>query len=66
MRRAISRLSALSNLPEPAWASRAAISGRSAAMASGTGEPGFEFGEPGFQCLHALSELAQVISAVPR
>ena len=26
----------------------------------------FELGDPGFQSLHALSELAHVISAVPR
>ena len=30
------------------------------------GELSFERGDPGFQSCHALSELAQVISAVPR
>ncbi len=35
-------------------------------MASGAGEAGFEFSDPDFQSLKALSELAHVISAVPR
>jgi len=33
---------------------------------SAIGEPGFEFGEPCSRAAHALSELAKVISAVPR
>src|SRR4051812_14378825 len=66
MRRAISRWSALSNFPAPALASRAAISGSNAAMASGTGELAFEVGDPCFQSFNALSELAHVIRAVPR
>jgi hypothetical protein len=53
-------------LPAPALASRAAISGRSAATVSGAAEFGLELGDAGFQSLHALSELAHVISAVPR
>src|SRR5262249_5539983 len=64
--RRISRFRASSNLPSPACASRAPICGSSAAIDSGGAGAGLEFCEPGFKSLHALSELAQVISAVPR
>ena len=37
-----------------------------AAIDSGTASFDFELGDPGFQSFHALSELAHVISAVPR
>src|SRR4051812_14846834 len=66
MRRPISRWSACSKRPTPALASSAETSLRSWATASGAVEPGFELGESRFQSCQALSELAQVISAVLR
>jgi hypothetical protein len=46
------------------------MSGNTAATASGAAELGLklglELGKPCFQSFHALSELAHVISAVPR
>ena len=56
----------LLELARTALASRAAISAAARRRVSGAAELGFELGDPGFQSFHALSELAHVISAVPR